>query len=605
MKAILRRMRIPAVLGIFTVAFIALTVNSYVRESATWDEPFHLTAGYTALRFGDYRVDPEHPPVLRMWAALPLLAMPDVHCDTNVVSWTKLNQWKFGLRFLYHDNDADRLLYRARFMIVLLGVLLGYLVFSWTRELFGGVTAMVVLALYTFEPNILSHARLVTTDFGLVCFFFGAIYFLWRTTRRLNLGNVAGLALFFTLALVSKFSAVLLIPSIAMLLGIHSLTRSPWRWRWRARAGQLGRSRKWIAGLLLIIGLLLAGYGGIWAAYRFRYAPGPLGQGIEPVLRANPPPPQLAAIVEWSNRHRLLPGAYASGFLEGQTKAEIRPSFLAGHYSQSGWWCYFPFAILVKTPVSLLLLWTGTVVLWLCRRTGFVSTALYLLVPSLFFLLAGMTSKLDIGLRHLLPIYPLLLVFGGQAVAELLRRRRSVVVGLILAASSLELMSCYPHCLAFFNICAGGPANGYRLLVDSNLDWGQDLKGLARWMKNNHIPSVYLSYFGTADPAYYHIVCRHLSAAPFADDDQIVSGMDFPCYVAASVTQLQGVYANDTVRRFYAPLLKMKPVTVIGYSIRVYRVEKPWWPAELGGDYSSSGSSSSPASGVVKPSPSS
>src|SRR6266853_153982 len=120
-------LRTTIVLGAFAVVFIALTGGSYTQKSATIDEPQHLTAGYTALRLGDYRIDPEHPPFLRLWAALPLLAMPNVQLDTNTVAWQTSDEWVFSHDFLYHLNDADKLLYRARFMTVVLGVVLGML----------------------------------------------------------------------------------------------------------------------------------------------------------------------------------------------------------------------------------------------------------------------------------------------------------------------------------------------------------------------------------------------------------------------------------------------------------------------------------------------
>ena len=172
---------------VFAAVFITLTVGSYTRESATWDEPQHVVTGYCALRFHDYRTDPEHPPFIRMWAALPLLAMDDIKLDLQKIDQTDPAAWALGGQFyfchdaLYVANNADHLLYWARFMIVLLGVLLGLLLFCWTRESLGFWPAVMVLGLYTIEPNLLAHARLVTTDFGVTCFSFGTIYFLWRT----------------------------------------------------------------------------------------------------------------------------------------------------------------------------------------------------------------------------------------------------------------------------------------------------------------------------------------------------------------------------------------------------------------------------------------
>jgi len=181
-----------------------------VQESATVDEPQHLTAGYTALRTGDHRLDPEHPPFLRMWSALPLLAMPSARLDTNTVAWRTGEDWEFSHYFLYQLNNADALLYRARFMTVILGIVLGVLLFSWAHELFGFWTAAAVLALYCGEPNILAHSSLVTTDIGVVCFIFGALYFLWRATRALTWGNAAGLIAFFALGADLEILALLL-----------------------------------------------------------------------------------------------------------------------------------------------------------------------------------------------------------------------------------------------------------------------------------------------------------------------------------------------------------------------------------------------------------
>ena len=129
--------RSALVLVVFASSFLALTVASFQRESATVDEPQHLVAGYIAWKLHDYRIAPEHPPLLRMWAALPLLAMPDIKLATNSLYWLSGDQSQFAHQFLFQDNDADRLLFRARFMMVWLGVLLGILVFCWARELFG------------------------------------------------------------------------------------------------------------------------------------------------------------------------------------------------------------------------------------------------------------------------------------------------------------------------------------------------------------------------------------------------------------------------------------------------------------------------------------
>ena len=247
------------VLGAFAVVFVSLQVWSYTRTSATFDEPGSLAAGYAALTSRDYRPAIEHPPFTRVWAALPLLTMPGVSFDTKPRSiGAGRKRWHFrarstiGHRFLYKENDADRLLYRARFMNVLLGVVLGLLLFCWVGEWLGFRAAVVALGLYTIEPNIAAHSSLVTTDLGVSCFMFGAIYFLWRISRQLTVSNIAGLVVCFVLAMLSKFSAAILGPVILVLLAMIAWRRgtlSAAGGGWRRRAARRGHVARRLGGL--------------------------------------------------------------------------------------------------------------------------------------------------------------------------------------------------------------------------------------------------------------------------------------------------------------------------------------------------------------------
>lgn len=571
------QMRTAAALILFAVVFSILAVSSYTRESATWDEPQHLTAGYAQLKFGDYRLDPEHPPFVRMWAALPLLAMPGIQFDRDAIRiddnmrWLFADQFSFCHQFLYRTNDADRLLYAGRFMIVLLGVLLGVLLFCWARELFGFWPAVVVLGLYLTEPNLLAHTRLVTTDFGLTCFAFGTVYFLWRATRNLSFGNMTGLVVFFALAQVSKFSAILLGPVVVALLVVHVCRRDSW-------PALSGVANKALAAATLVITLAVTSYGAIWAVYGFRYAPAPGGPDQARFTTssfAQERSPRLGAVVEWIDGKHLLPNAYSQGFLLGQAKAQKRSAFFAGEYSTEGWWYFFPAAFLIKTPVALILLLLVGLVLCAIRWRTLLSDEVYILLPIAVFLGAAMVAKLNIGLRHVLPIYPFVVLLAGKAVAECLQSKRKVISVALVAVCLFQVVETtlvFPNYLAFFNQLVGGARNGHKYLVDSNLDWGQDLKGLKRWMDRNGVQHINLSYFGTADPAYYGIDCTHLPGAPFFAQ-HLVANLRLPGYVAVSVTNLRGVYFPEGSREFYKPLLERKPEAVIGYSIYVYRID--------------------------------
>jgi len=572
------RVRTTVVLGLFAVVFTALTVGSYTQKSATVDEPIHLTAGYTALRLRDYRIDPEQPPFLRLWAALPLLTMSEITLETNSVEWQTGIDWDYSHHFLYQLNDADRLLYRARFMTVVLGVILGVLVFGWARDLFGFWTASAVLALYCFEPNVLAHSSLVTTDLGVTCFIFGAVYFLWRLTHRFTFGNVVGLTMFFALAQVSKFSAVLLGPIILALLAIRVLRGGAWPCVFAA-GGELKSSRaRALAATAVILILALASYAAVWVAYGFRYGPTtPCADLIR--LRENPrliePVRHVAAVVNWLDDHRLVPDAFAQGFILSQVKLQHRSAYLAGTFSRTGWWYYFPVAFLVKTPLMLLFLLFCGLVLLVKKRARWKGTIAFLVLPPAVFLGVAMIAHLNLGLRHVLPIYPFALLIAGITLDEMRAKWRSVVLLAPVALAAIELATVYPHCLAFFNRLVGGPANGHHVLLDSNLDWGQDLKPLKRWMDARHVEQINLSYFGTADPAYYGIHGTYLIGSPSFDASHITTPR-LPGYVAVSVQNLHGV-RDEPMRAFYAPLLEREPTAVIGYSIHVYWVETNWW----------------------------
>jgi hypothetical protein len=571
--------RTTLVLGPFAVVFIALTVGSYTQKSATIDEPQHLTAGYTALRLHDYRLDPEHPPFLRLWAALPLLAMSDVRLDTNTVSWQTGQGWDFSHHFLYEINDADHLLYRARFMIVVLGIVLGVLVFSWAKELFSFWTAATVLALYCLEPNILAHSSLVTTDLGVTCFIFGALYFLWRLTRMLTFGNAAGLAVFFALAQVSKFSGFVLGPIVVLLLLLRFLRGGAWPYQFGSR-GELRSLRPKVLVMIAVV-LLLAviSYVAVWAVYGFHYGPTTPSADLT-LLQKNP---QLLdrvhttwVVANWFDEHRLLPDTYARSLILAQVKAQRRSAYLAGEFSRTGWWYYFPVAFLIKTSLTVLFLFTCGLVLSVKTRTRWKSEDAFIILPLVIYLGAAIMAHLNIGLRHLLPIYPLVLLVCGITLEEMRVRWRPFFLLVPIVFAAVELALVYPHCLAFFNQLIRGPGNGHLVLLDSNLDWGQDLKPLKRWMDAHHVEQINLGYFGTADPAYYGIRGTQLLGSPSFLGAQITEPR-LPGYVAVSVQNLHGVRQGESQREFYAPLLEREPTATIGYSIHVYWVETNWW----------------------------
>jgi 4-amino-4-deoxy-L-arabinose transferase-like glycosyltransferase len=559
------RSRNVAILAAFALLYSILQFNSYTRRSATWDEPMHLTAGYVALTKGDYRVDTTHPPFLRMWSALPLLLMEVREPDTTAIDATTGAAWiedgyEFARRFLFGQRDADRVLNAARFMVVIVGIVLGMLLFFWAYEWYGLLPAIIALALYTFEPNLLAHAGLVTTDFGATCFIFAAVYALWRVARQPSTGNLAALTASVALALLTKFSGVLLAPIVILLIGLS------------VRAGQL-RTR---TAMLIVVVLAATTFVAIWSAYGFRYNPSPDDSWLltlhDSTLAARTP--ALSGIVSWIDGYRLLPNAFTQGVLLSQASLDGWPAFLAGEYRLGGWWHYFPLAFLLKTPIALVILFiVGAAILAGQRmRRAFVA------VPIVVLLGAAMASSINMGLRHILPIYPFVLLIAAAGAGRIIASRHAfarVAAAIVLTAFIAETAQAYPRPLTFFNVLAGGPENGFRYLADSNLAWGGNLKALKHWMDENGVDHVNFAYFGSGDPAYYGIACTYLPGSPtFAFD--FIAKPRLPGYVAISGTVLAGVYLSPPWRAFYRAFWDLEPAAVIGNSTRVYWVDE--WP---------------------------
>ncbi|HWA25574.1 MAG TPA: tetratricopeptide repeat protein [Lacunisphaera sp.] len=569
-----------AVLVVFLLIYFALRFGACFHRSATFDEPIHLTAGYAALTQRDYRVDPTHPPLLRMWAALPLLAFETTRLDSGRIDMLPQPAWipeayRYAHDFLYAGPHADRNLNVARGMIIFLGALTGVLLYCWALEWLGFLPAVLALVFYLIEPNLGAHATLVTTDCGITCFFFGTIYFFWRTWRNYSGWNLAGLALFFSLACVSKYNAVLLVPVGGLLLA--ATTRrggniTPWR----------------AAGITA----LLAGSAviAIWTVYGFRYAPSATPgwlfafkdsrAGAEPLLTWGSAP------LAWIDRHQLLPNAYTQGFLLSVSQAQPMPAYLDGAISTTGWWYFYPAAFLLKTPVSLIvLLIAGLAVLAARRRVLGPLNALVLLLPVAVYVAGAMASDIQLGVRHLLPIYPFVILIAGISGWGIARRRpgwrmQLAALALLLGVWLVSYSRVYPYGLTFFNELAGSPQRAARFLTDSNLDWGQSLKMLKQWMDENGVSRINLAYFGSADPDYYDIDSIPLPGMLLFNQGH--ARAELPGVVAVSSTTLSGVYLEPSLRLFYSGFKALKPVAVVGNTINVYRIDQ--WPEAVDAD---------------------
>ncbi len=562
-----------AVLALLVV-HAALAVTSMAGKSATFDEMVRLTSGVSYWVTGDYRLDPAEPPLAQMWAALPVLAGDFHFPDLDQPAWWISDAESVGRQFFFDvENDIDAILFRSRTMIVLLSVACGALVFLWSRRLFGAWGGLLSLVLYALSPNMLAHARLVTTETATCLFFAAALGGVWWVLSEVRPLSVLACGIAMAGLFLSKMSAPLVVPVGVALIVVRLIMAAPLKvrvWRWSAAIhGRVTRSAA-LALPALIVALIAMS--GLWAAHRFRYEG--LVEPVEGRDRYCPPSPippdesswdyvlddagLVGDLVERFRWRRLLPEAYLYGVAFQHKALGMGYGFLAGERRVTGWWWFFPFCLAVKTPLALfgLLALTGfgAIVIRrqggertgageshagppparvgadrshetphdtqtgpasdpsrLVRALGLTAIALFLAV---YWVLA-IHSTVNIGNRHILPTYPFLFILAGGVVVwwHAWRPMRWLVVAcaVAFAASSLAV---WPDYLAYFNRLVGGPSNGYRSLVDSSLDWGQDLPKLKRYLRGAPgdddagppVPDpIYLSYFGTDSPERFDI----------------------------------------------------------------------------------------------------
>jgi len=276
----------------------------------------------------------------------------------------------------------------------------------------------------------------------------------------------------------------------------------------------------------------------------------------------------------------VLPDAWIWGLQHFLVHSESRPAFLFGQYSETGWWYYFPATFAMKTPLPLLVLFAAGLATARGTASSRRNEAL-LFLPLAVFVALSMSRSINIGHRHLLPVYPFVLVIAGRVAALALRpdkprRGLAVAVGALCLWQAVATALAFPHYLAYFNELAGGSRNGWRLLVDSNLDWGQGLKGLREWMARNAVPRVKLAYFGTADVKYYGVSADRLPGYQPPPPSATVREVWPGDLVAVSATLLQGLYVDAPMLPLVERLRKLPPVAVVGHSIFVYRTDFAW-----------------------------
>jgi len=566
-------------LALLLWAFGALMFNARA-QSPTMDEQNHIARGYTLLRTGDPRLSVEHPPLINALEALPLFMLSPLRLPVDDWAWDVGEWYRFADLFLWQmGNPVEVIVFLARLPVVALTVLLAALAFRWARGLWGCAGGLFALALVAFDPNILAHGSLATTDLGQTTTVFIAGYAVWRMAQQPSWGGYVLTGLAMGAMLASKLSALLFFGVfITLLCGLNSVPKGL---RSLSAAASAPRDARLplmhrLGGIALLVLLAMTV---LWAAYAFQCSPAV----------------QRGAAVPLGTYWRGV----RSIFVQAQGG---RPSYLLGETSVHGWYAYFPIAFAVKTPLATLVALLLAVLSMLARKAW--RADIFLLAPVLAYWGVAVQSALNLGYRHLLPILPFLYVWAAQllGLAELashtsvpailaplwhkcvkiVRERHWLLLGFrafnLKALLSLWLaLTCVgiaPHFLAYFNALGGGPANGWRIVADSNIDWGQDLKRLRDYLAEHELGGVRLSWFGSSYPEFYGIDYDPLPGLPHHFDLWAAPPFDMqqpePGIYVISVSNLVEIPFED--KRVFAYFRQREPDARVGYSIYVYKV---------------------------------
>ena len=573
--------------GILLTTMFFLCVFSMKDDSATMDEVAHLPAGYSYLTQKDMRLNPEHPPLIKDLAAIPLLFIKGIKFPSEIDAWQKdiNDQWTFGFNFLYGmGNPADQMIFWGRIPMILILILLGFYIFKWTKELFGNKVAILSLFLFSFSPTFLAQGRLVTTDVGAATGVFIATYYFIKALNNPSKRNIILSGVSFGLAELCKFSVILLIPFFVFLVLI---------W-WLVKSGNLKQTFK-ILILVFIIGYLL-----IWPIYQYHVWNYPVQKQVQDAtVFLSAYPDFIQKPILWLAQKPILrPYAqYLTGlFMVFHRAAFGQTTYFLGQVSNLGWKNYFPVVYSIKEPLAFHILtliallyaaWSIKKPFWVNLFPGvknwiksrFSEFAIICFI--LLYWVVSLTSNLNIGVRHLLPVFPFTFVLVSVVITHLLEDLKPglkpyiyIVLGILIFWQAVSVISIYPHFLAYANEIVGGPNNLYIYTVDSNLDWGQDLKRLKKWVDENKIEKIYVDYFGGGDARYY----LKEKFAPWwgtRDPREFEKGN----YLAVSATFLQGgrgkpVPGFNQPYGYYNWLNKYTPVARIGYSIFIYQIEE-------------------------------
>jgi len=524
---------------------ILQAVSSLLIKSPTYDEPNNIAAGYLAIAKNEYRYGADHPPLLKYLGAFPLLFLDVGDLDEDYSNLTKKRLFEISIKFLFQpQHDVDQMVFFGRLPFVFISCLLGIYVFLWAKKLYGETSGLFALTLYVFSPNILAHSRLINSDLGSSCFIFIACFYFWQYLSSPSFKSLCLTSLFFGIALVSKFSGLLLFPIFFFFLCAQALTQKEFRLKIllvprNPENQNINLETFFIhicVPLIIVMTVIFFAYG-----LNFNF---------------------LKLYLNGLNELKRI-------YFENQVP---RLNYLMGYFFREPSPFFQIVAFLVKTPISTLIFIVLSLLVLRINRDNLLNE-LCILIPITFIFTSSFLDPEHSGVRRFLAMYPFIILFVSRLANYKnfsnmnVNQKKITFIGLIVLTTWYVVTSVrvYPDYLTYFNEAVGGPKNGINYLDNANIDWGQDLKRLKPYMKEAGIEKIKLMYEGTADSKYYGI-----STIPLSKEDRELGPQSG--YFAISAHYLIRLITIPEAFGF-GPGWKTKiynPMEIIGHTIYIF-----------------------------------
>ena len=556
-------------LELFMIAEVAFSTR---HLSLSWDEGDHIYAGYMNWKHGEYDLNPEHPPLVKLIATLPLLPL-DLKAAPRLNRYFKSESYYGGRELLFRNGpadggrySADSLVFRTHLAVMTFSLLTAWLLFLAGREMFGPLAGLLGMALWVFDPTVLANAPFVTTDSGAALGFFASVYTFYRFmgTPGWRRALLCGLAV--GVALACKHNAVLLLPILLLLAAGDTAGR----WiKQRQRPAGLGVRA---GGMFLVAATALTF---LWGVYAFHFAMHPSGVVMPTITsRLNDLSPLMARTIGFFVEHHLLPESYLYGLVDVVHVGAAMPTYFNGRLYAHGQWFYFPAILSLKWSIGILGLLLLTLGALFTGRFRHGREVFFLALPAGFYLAVGMASPLNIGVRHVLPVFPFIFGLIGGGAAWLIGQRRmwAIPVAALMLWHVVDSVRMYPNYMPYANALWGGPSHTHDHFSDSATDWGQDLKFVKTWTDQHHVTDCWIAHFSAPFilPSDYGVPCRLLPTLDTMYEEDIALPAVLHGPLVISLADLNGFEFGTKVRNPFEQLFERTPDEILADGYAVY-----------------------------------